>query len=50
VVVDDDGWHLGRGQIGIVDSFNESKMVLAAESVSKELLAPPRRKKNHGVP
>jgi hypothetical protein len=50
VVVDDDGWHLGRGQIRIVDSFNESKMVLGAESMSKDLLAPSRRKKNHGVP
>jgi hypothetical protein len=50
VVVDDDGWHLCRGQIRVVDSFNESTMVLGAESMSEELLASPRRKKNHGVP
>ena len=50
MVVDDGGRHLGRGQIGVVDSLNESTMVLGAESLCEELLAPPRRKKNHGVP
>jgi len=50
VVVDDDGRHLGRGQIRVVDSFNESTMVLGTESLGEELLAPPWRKKNHGVP
>jgi hypothetical protein len=50
VVVDDDERHLGRGQIRVVDAFNESTMVLGAESLREELLAPPRRQKNHGIP
>ena len=50
VVVDDDGRHSGCGQIRVVDFSYESTMVLGAESFREDLLAPPRRKKNHGIP
>jgi hypothetical protein len=49
VVVDDDRWHLGRGQVRVVHFFDESTVVLGAESPSEELLASSRRQKNHGV-
>jgi hypothetical protein len=50
VVIHDDGGHSGSGQIRVVDFFNESTMVLGAESLREDLLTPPWRKKNHGVP
>jgi hypothetical protein len=32
VVANDDGRHLGRGQIRVVESFNESTMVFGTEA------------------
>jgi hypothetical protein len=51
VVVDDDRRHLnlGRGQIRIIESFNESTMVFGTESLREKLLTAPRRKKNNGI-
>jgi hypothetical protein len=50
VVVNDDGWHLGRRQIWIIELANESSVVFVTESSCDELLTPPGWKKDDCVP
>jgi hypothetical protein len=49
VVVDDDGSHLRRREIGVVEPNNKALVVFSTEGLSDEPLAPSWRKKNHRV-
>jgi hypothetical protein len=49
MVVNDDGNHLCRGEIGVAEALDESSMVFSAKGLGQEALLPTWWKKDHRV-
>jgi hypothetical protein len=49
VVVNDNGNHLCGGEVWVVETTDESQMILSRKGLSQELLPPTRWKKDQGV-
>ncbi len=49
MVVDDDGGHLRRCQVRVVDTLDPLKMILGGQGSSENLLAAARRQEDHSV-